>query len=99
MPTIAQLALLLVAIVLFAIGGGMSIARAWTDRAALRVLAVACLVAGICCSAAVLIWHGSSRRNWVPIGDNFDALVWLATLLALFILYIQRHRRLGALDW
>jgi ABC-type uncharacterized transport system permease subunit len=99
MPTIPQLALLLIAIVLFAIGGGMSIARAWGDNAALRLAAVGCLVAGIVCSAIVLVWHGSTRGGWIPIGDNFDALVWLATLLALFILYIQRHRRLGVLDW
>ncbi len=99
MPTIPQLALLLVAIVLFAVGGGMSIARAWGERPALRLAAVACLVAGIVSSAIVLVWHGATRGGWIPIGDNFDALIWLATLLALFILYIQRHRRLGVLDW
>jgi ABC-type uncharacterized transport system permease subunit len=48
---------------------------------------------------ALLIWHAASRGEWLPIGDNFDALIWLATLLALFILYVQRHRQLGALDW
>src|SRR3989440_10013412 len=99
MPAIGQLALLLASIVLFAIGGGLSIARAWTDRAALRALTVACLFAGIFSSAMVVIWHGASRHQFLPINDNFDALIWLATLLALFILYIQHHRRLGALDW
>jgi ABC-type uncharacterized transport system permease subunit len=99
MPTIGQLALLLAAIVLFAVGGGLSFARLWADHPKLRLAARIVLGAGIAACAGLLFWHSSSRRQWLPIGDNFDALIWLATLLSLFVLYVQRHSRLGALDW
>jgi ABC-type uncharacterized transport system permease subunit len=35
----------------------------------------------------------------VPLDDNFDALIWLAVLLALFVMYVQRTRPVGGLDW
>src|SRR5439155_25794376 len=47
----------------------------------------------------VLVWHSATRGHWVPIGDNFDALIWLALLLALFVAYVQRTKPLAALDW
>jgi len=104
MPTTAQLALLLLAIALFAVGGAISVARLWRDRAEtddrrLRVTSRVCLGLGIVACVALLAWHSASRRQWLPVGDNFDALIWLATLLAMFTLYVQRHHRLGALDW
>jgi ABC-type uncharacterized transport system permease subunit len=40
-----------------------------------------------------------SRGQWTPVGDNFDTLIWLSVLLSIFVLYLQRHRALGALDW
>jgi ABC-type uncharacterized transport system permease subunit len=98
-PTIGQLVLLLVTIVLFAVGGGMSFARTWTEHPTPRLVSRLLLILGILASGGVIVWHAVSRRQWVPVGDNFDALVWLATLLALFVLYVQRHTRLGALDW
>src|SRR5215218_4310407 len=100
MPTLGQLSLLVVAIALFAIGGVTSVLRAWREQSAnLRIAARACLVGGIVASVAVLVWHAASRHHWLPIGDNFDALIWLGTLLAMFVLYVQRHKQLGALDW
>src|SRR4051812_3157429 len=99
MPTNGQIILLLGTIVLFAIGGGMSFARTWADHDGLRFASRMLLIAGIVASGGVLAWHSASRGHWMPVGDNFDALIWLATLLALFVLYVQRHRRLGALDW
>jgi ABC-type uncharacterized transport system permease subunit len=99
MPTIGQLILLFVAILAFAVGGGMSVTRMWSDHAMPRIIARILLIAGIIACAGVIIWHSFTRGTWVPIGDNFDALVWLATLLALFVLYLQRHRQLGSLDW
>ncbi|MEO6435526.1 MAG: cytochrome c biogenesis protein CcsA [Tepidisphaeraceae bacterium] len=99
MPTTGQLALLVFAVALFAAGGAMSIARLWWDRRGLRIASRCCLGSGIVASIGVIVWHAVSQGRWVPIGDNFDALVWLATLLAMFVLYVQRHRTLGALDW
>src|SRR5688572_478514 len=99
MPTTGQLILLIVIVALFVVGGALSFARVRSDRRDLRILSRIFLGVGIVAAGALLAWHGAVRRNWVPIGDNFDALVWLATLLAMFTLYVQRHRTLGALDW
>jgi len=99
MPTTGQLILLIVVIALFVAGGALSFARVRSDRRDLRIASRIFLGVGIVAAGALLAWHGAARRNWVPIGDNFDALVWLATLLAMFTLYVQRHKTLGALDW
>ena len=99
MPTLGQLILLGLVIALFVAGAALSFVRVRWDRRGLRIASRVCLGAGIVAAAALIAWHGASRRNWIPIGDNFDALVWLATLLAMFTLYVQRHRTLGALDW
>lgn len=99
MPTTGQLILLVIVIALFVAGGALSFARVWWERRDLRIASRIFLGVGIVAAGVLLAWHAASRRNWVPIGDNFDALVWLATLLAMFTLYVQRHRTLGALDW
>jgi ABC-type uncharacterized transport system permease subunit len=114
MPTTAQLLLLVVAVALFAAGGALSLARLWgagaadtassggaadKERRGLRIASRSCLGLGIVACIGLLVWHSASRGQWVPVGDNFDALIWLATLLAMFTLYVQRQRRLGALDW
>ena len=99
MPTTGQLALLAVAILLFAVGGALSLLRLWWDRRSFRVASRCCLGLGITASIGVIVWHAAHRGQWVPVGDNFDVLVWLATLLAMFVLYVQRHKTLGALDW
>jgi ABC-type uncharacterized transport system permease subunit len=99
MPTTGQIILLYVAIALFAAGGIVSVVRGRRDGAGLRAAARACIVAGIVASIGVLVWHAVLRGQWVPLGDNFDALIWLGTLLALFVLYVQATRPLGALEW
>jgi ABC-type uncharacterized transport system permease subunit len=98
-PTAGQLALLILSIALFATGGGLSLARIRWDRNALRVAAKACWYAGVLVGLGVLVWHSIDRRSWLPAEDNFDTLVWLGLLLALFVLYVQRTRPLGGLDW
>src|SRR4029078_4074902 len=99
MPTTGQLILLIAIVACFVLGGGLSLSRVWWDRRDLRIASRILLGVRIVAACGLLAWHAASRRNWVPIGDNFDALVWLATLLAMFTLYVQRHRTLGALDW
>lgn len=98
-PTAGQIALLIVSIALFAVGGGLSLARIRWDRNALRVAAKACGYAGVLVGLGVLVWHSLGRGSWVPLEDNFDTLIWLGLLLALFVLYVQRTRPLGGLDW
>ena len=99
MPTPGQLALLFAAVALFVVGGGLSVARAWWPTAALRVASKSCLYWGLAAAVGVLLWHDVHRGRWVPVGDNFDALVWLAVLLAGFTAYVQGTRPLAALDW
>jgi ABC-type uncharacterized transport system permease subunit len=99
MPTNAQIFLLIVAIAFFAIGGVLSYVRLWRNSNAMRIGAKACLYSGVTTAIAVLLWHSATRGRWLPIGDNFDALVWLAILLALFAEYVQRTKPLAALDW
>jgi len=98
MPTTGQILLLLIAAALFAAGGIVSVVRGRRDGAGLRGAARACIAAGIAASVGVLVWHAASRGQWVPLGDNFDALIWLAALLAMFVLYVQATRPLGALE-
>ena len=98
-PTLGQVALLVVSIALFAAGLGLSLARIWRDKNALRVAAKACWYAGVLVAVGVLAWHSAARGSWLPLEDNFDALIWFGLLLALFVLYVQRVRPLGGLDW
>src|SRR5215203_2865233 len=100
MPTTGQLALLIVAAALFAVGCVASVLRArQRESTGLKTLTIGSVAAGIVAAVGVIIWHAGSRGQWQPLGDNFDALVWLGTLLALFVLYVQSTRPLGALDW
>src|SRR3954447_2030911 len=99
MPTTGQLSLLIVTIALFAAGGVCSLLRLWWETRTPRVISRIFLGVGILAAIALLIWHSAWRGQWIPVGDNFDALIWLATLLAMFVLYLQRHKHLGALDW
>lgn len=99
MPNYGQIAMLLTAVVVFTAGGLLSVLRLKTERDSLRVPAKVCLYAGICLSVAVLVWHSISRHSWLPLEDNFDTLVWLAILLALFVAYTQRAHPLRGLDW
>jgi ABC-type uncharacterized transport system permease subunit len=98
-PTAGQIALLMLAIALFAVGSGLSLARIKWDQDRLRIAAKACWYTGVLVGAAVLIWHSLGRGNWLPLKDNFDTLIWLGLLLALFVLYVQRMHPLGGLDW
>lgn len=99
MPTPGQLALLALSVALFAIGGGISLARLKWNLGSLRVAAKACMYLGITAAVGVLVWHSIQRGDWRPINDNFDSLIWLAVLLALFVMYTQRAKPLGGLDW
>jgi ABC-type transport system involved in cytochrome c biogenesis permease subunit len=99
MPTPGQLALLILAITLFAVGGITSLLRVKDERAGLRLIAKQCLYWGLLAAGAVLVWHSIHRGSWLPLEDNFDALVWLGFLLAAFVLYVQGRRPVGGIDW
>jgi len=98
-PNAGQLALLFAAIAAFAIGGVMSLARFWQDSERLRLGPKICLYVGILFGIGVIIWHDKLRTNWAPLDDNFDAMLWLALLLAMFVAYTQRAHPLRGLDF
>jgi ABC-type transport system involved in cytochrome c biogenesis permease subunit len=98
-PTIGQLVLLVLAILAFAGGGMVSACRIKWSREGLRIAAKGAMYVGIALTLAVLIWHSNARGNWIPATDNFDTLLWLAALLAIFVMYMQRVRPLAGLEW
>jgi len=98
-PNAAQLALLLTAMAIFAAGEVLSLARLKWDRNGLRLAAKACLYCGVLVGTGVIAWHSIDRGSWLPMEDNFDTLIWLAVLLALFVAYTQRTHPLRGLDW
>jgi ABC-type uncharacterized transport system permease subunit len=99
MPNTGQLLLLCLAGLLLALGWGLSLSRLWWEKDSLRLTSRVALLLGVLASLGVLVWHAQERGDWIPVRDNFDALIWLATLLVLFVLYVQKARRLGAIDW
>jgi ABC-type uncharacterized transport system permease subunit len=98
-PSPGQLGLLFSSVGAFAAGGIISLARLRSDREGLRIAAKACLYTGVLLGVGVLVWHSRSRHSWMPLADNFDAMVWMALLLALFVAYTQRTHPLRGLDW
>ncbi len=98
-PSLPQILLLYVAVILFAGGTVVSLSRVWAESPGRRRWARGLGHLGLGITLAVLVWHGIARRSWRPIGDNFDALLWLGILLALFMEYVQRTRPLGGLEW
>lgn len=54
---------------------------------------------GLLFALGAQIWHAAVRGSWWPLEDNFDSLIWLATGLALFVMYVQRRKPLPGLDW
>ena len=98
-PNYGQLHLLFAAIAVFVAGGAASIARLTTDDNRLRIASKACQYGGILMSIVVLVWHSLDRGKWLPLGDNFEAMMWLALLLSLFVAYTQRTNPLRGLDW
>jgi ABC-type uncharacterized transport system permease subunit len=99
-PTAGQLALLGVSVALFAAAMMLSVLRVWrNDSTRLRIASKACAYWAVVAGVGVLVWHSITRKSWLPLEDNFDTLIWLGLLLALFLLYVQRTRPLGGLDW
>lgn len=98
-PSAGQLVLLGISAGLLIIGGAVSLMRIWRPREALRIAAKACMYSGLGGAVAVIIWNSSTGGGWQPINDNFKSLLWLAVLLGLFVVYMQRFRPIPGLDW
>ncbi|MGD0461387.1 MAG: cytochrome c biogenesis protein CcsA [Tepidisphaeraceae bacterium] len=98
-PNAGQFALLWGAVGLLVSGGGMSLAQLWKPGNALRLAAKPMAYFAICLAMAALVWHGWNRRSWLPVEDNFEALVALAVVLVGFTLYVQHAKPIPGLDW
>lgn len=98
-PTPGQIALVIVSIAFFVIGGGISLSRIRIDRSWSRIAAKACMYFGLTFALIAVISHSVARGSWLPLEDNFDTLIWLAVILSAFVMYVQRRRPLGGLDW
>lgn len=54
---------------------------------------------GMVFALVAIVWHAAVVGQWMPLDDNFQSLVWIAVLLTAFLLYVQRTRPVGGLDW
>lgn len=99
MPTGGQISLVVAAVLLFLAGGAISMARLWSKWPPARLVAKSFLYFGLLATLTATVWHSLARHSWIPLEDNFDALLWLAVCLTLFVLYVQRSKPFGGLDW
>jgi ABC-type uncharacterized transport system permease subunit len=93
-PTTGQLILALLAAGCFLASVGLSMLRQ-SRRSVVFSLAII----GLSMSLTALIWHAWQRKSWLPLDDNFDAILWLANLTALGSLYLQTRKAIGRVDW
>jgi ABC-type uncharacterized transport system permease subunit len=93
-PTTGQVILAILAAACFLVSVGVSIVRS-----ANRPIVFGLCIGGTVLSSIALVWHGIQRQNWLPLDDNFDAILWLAILTALASLYLQRRKAIGRVDW
>jgi ABC-type uncharacterized transport system permease subunit len=98
-PTTGQLVLLAISVTFFAVGAAISLSRLWSAARPLRLSAKICDYLGLVTAIGVIIWHSIARGHWQPMSDNFDTIIWLAILLALFVAYVQRVKPITGLDW
>ncbi|HEX8339908.1 MAG TPA: cytochrome c biogenesis protein CcsA [Tepidisphaeraceae bacterium] len=80
--------------------GGFALAFGVALSARLKSgLATLLACAATACAAAGLAWHCALRHDATPLRDNFDALLWLAILVALVSLYLRWRRTVGRIEW
>jgi ABC-type transport system involved in cytochrome c biogenesis permease subunit len=99
MPSIGQLVLLIGTVAALGVGGVLAALRVWKRREELAGPAEVMRWVGVALGAATLVWHCFTRGSWLPLEDNFDTLLWLGLLLAVFAGYMRSSRALGGLDW
>jgi ABC-type uncharacterized transport system permease subunit len=98
-PNTGQISLLLACIVLFVSSSVLSLMRIRRETESLRIAAKACAWSAMLIGVAVIAWHAAARSQWMPLDDNFESLIWLGLILALFMLYVQRRHPIAGLDW
>ena len=100
-PQVAQLvAAGLVALWFAAISCGVAV-RLRRGRPTPTRLARALTLLGVLATAGVLAWHLFPQvfaGRWRPFGDNFEALLWLGLLPAVFVASVQSRRPVPGLE-
>lgn len=99
MPSAGQIVVVVLSIMMFLIGGGISLSRLWIEKPWSRLGAKVCMYLGLLIALVAQIWHGAARGSMWPLENNFDSLIWLAMGLALFVMYVQKRKPLAGLDW
>ena len=106
-PSGGQLILLAVAVLLLVAGSVLAVVRQRREagdtelqpsEGRWRIASKACHWLGVLASVGVIAWHALARGQWHPMADNFEALLWLGTLLAAFVMYIQAVKHIRGLD-
>lgn len=78
---------------------GLTVATGTALSAAGRARAAVVLgCVGLAIALAVQALHASLRGDWLPLQDNFDALLWLAILVGGVALYLRARGTVPRLD-
>lgn len=93
-PSTGSLILAYAAAGLFLVGVIVSIVRS-KDRAFSMIAGLAGLVLAV----AALVWHAVSHDQWLPLEDNFSALMWLGVMVGCVSIYLEARRSVGRVDW
>ena len=99
MPTLLQIALLLISAGLFAACAAAALLKDRGHSTNMVARGVwMCRGVAIALAIVSLILHSADRGSFWPLEDNFDALVWLAVMLGIVVAYIQLRHPIGGLD-
>jgi ABC-type uncharacterized transport system permease subunit len=93
-----QITLVIVAAVCFLAATAASIVLLRRESPALRLATRGLALAGLLCGLCVLVWHSVQGGDLLLLGDNFETLICLGLLLALFVNYVQLTRPMRGLD-
>jgi ABC-type transport system involved in cytochrome c biogenesis permease subunit len=97
-PNLGQMILLAAAIALAILAAVLAQVRLHRPSNAVRLAGKSSQYWAICLGLAALIWHCWARGSLLLPEDNFESLLALGLLLAIFVVYMQRVRPIPALD-
>ncbi len=97
-PNLGQMILLIAATLMAVLAAAMALVRFHNPSNKVRLLGKSSQYWAICLGLAALVWHCSSRGSWHFPEDNFESLLALGLMLAIFVAYVQRVRPIPALE-
>lgn len=102
MISATQIGLLLLAVAMYVAGGVGAIAQL-AGRKVLPTFRYLCMSGGTLVALGLLVWHSitvvQATGAWQPLQDNLSAMLTLAILLAVFVLYVQLQGKIAAIEW